>query len=79
MFTIKLYRGDCLDMMKKIPDSSVDCIICDLPYGTTRNRWDTIIPFQPLWDEYKRVAKDSAAKYMADKKNASEGENKAKR
>lgn len=61
MLTIKLYRGDCLDMMKKIPDSSVDCIICDLPYGTTRNRWDTIIPFRPLWVEYERVSKDNAA------------------
>ena len=45
----KIYNEDCLVGMKKIPDASVDCIICDLPYGTTVYKWDSIIPFDPLW------------------------------
>ena len=45
--------------MKKIPDKSIDCIICDLPYGTTACKWDTIIPFEPLWEQYKRIRKNS--------------------
>ena len=57
----KIYLGDCLELMKEIPDKSIDCIICDLPYGTTANKWDTIIPFDKLWEQYKRVAKPSAA------------------
>ena len=57
----KIYLGDCLELMKDIPDESIDCIICDLPYGTTANKWDTIIPFDKLWEQYKRVAKPSAA------------------
>ena len=55
MEDIKLWHGDCLEEMKKIADKSVDCIICDLPYGTTQCKWDVIIPFEPLWKEYKRV------------------------
>lgn len=51
----KLFLGDCLEVMKQIPDKFVDCIICDLPYGTTHCPWDTIIPFEPLWKQYKRV------------------------
>jgi site-specific DNA-methyltransferase (adenine-specific) len=47
--------------MRKIPDKSVDMILCDLPYGTTRNKWDSIIPLEPLWAEYERVTKDSGA------------------
>ena len=54
---IKLLQGDCLNLMKNIPDNSVDMILCDLPYGTTQNKWDTIIPLEPLWEEYKRVSK----------------------
>lgn len=54
---IKLLQGDCLELMKDIPDNSVDMILCDLPYGTTQNKWDTIIPLEPLWEEYKRVSK----------------------
>ena len=50
---------DCLDGMKLIPDKSVDMILCDLPYGTTQNRWDSIIPFSQLWDAYNRVIKDN--------------------
>ena len=49
----KVYLGDCLELMKEIPDESIDCIICDLPYGTTACKWDSIIPFEPLWAEYK--------------------------
>lgn len=45
--------------MKKIPDKSIDMILCDLPYGTTRNHWDTVIPLEPLWEQYKRVIKDN--------------------
>lgn len=45
--------------MKQIPDKSIDMILCDLPYGTTRNKWDTVIPFEPLWKEYKRIIKDN--------------------
>jgi site-specific DNA-methyltransferase (adenine-specific) len=54
---IMLYHGDCLDEMKKIPDQSVDLILCDLPYGTTACKWDTIIPFDKLWEQYKRIIK----------------------
>lgn len=56
----ELWSGDCLELMKDIPDKYIDCIITDLPYGqTARNRWDTIIPFEPLWEQYKRVIKDN--------------------
>ena len=59
--TIQLYKGDCLEVMKQIPDKSVDMILCDLPYGTTACKWDTIIPFEPLWEAYKRIIKDDGA------------------
>ena len=55
------WRGDCMDVMKRIPDGSVDMILCDLPYGTTQNKWDSVIPFEPLWREYWRVCKPRAA------------------
>lgn len=58
---IKLYNGDCLEIMKNIPDKSVDMILCDLPYGTTACKWDTVIPFEPLWEQYKRIIKDNGA------------------
>lgn len=54
---IDLRLGDCLEVMKEIPDKSVDAIICDLPYGTTSNYWDLVIPFEKLWEQYKRVVK----------------------
>ena len=57
----KIVLGDCLEEMPKIPDKSVDMILCDLPYGTTACKWDTIIPFEPLWKEYKRIIKDNGA------------------
>ena len=59
MFTLK--RGDCLELMRDLPDNSVDLILCDLPYGTTACKWDSVIPFEPLWAQYRRVAKDNAA------------------
>lgn len=61
MRDIELWQGDCLELMKDIPDKSVDCIITDLPYGTTQCKWDTIIPFEPLWKQYNRIIKDNGA------------------
>ena len=58
---IDLHNGDCLELMKDIPDGSVDMILCDLPYGTTACKWDTIIPFEPLWEQYNRIIKDNGA------------------
>ena len=55
MYQIK--QGDCLELMRSIPDKSIDMILADLPYGTTACSWDTIIPFEPLWDNYKRIIK----------------------
>ena len=57
----KIYQGDCLEIMKNIEDKSIDMILCDLPYGTTACKWDTIIPFEPLWEQYKRIIKDNGA------------------
>ena len=57
----KLLHGDCLELMKDIPDKSVDMILCDLPYGTTACKWDTIIPFEPLLEQYERIIKDNGA------------------
>ena len=57
----KIYNEDCLEGMKRIPDGSVDAIICDLPYGTTRNAWDSVITLDKLWEQYKRIAKPNAA------------------
>ncbi|MDE2000221.1 MAG: site-specific DNA-methyltransferase [Burkholderiales bacterium] len=59
--TFDLYLGDCLELMKTIPDKSVDMVLCDLPYGTTACAWDVVIPFDRLWAEYERVAKVNAA------------------
>jgi len=56
-----IYEGDCLNLLKMIPDSSIDMILCDLPYGTTQNKWDSIIPLNELWQEYKRVVKKNGA------------------
>ena len=55
-----IYLGDCLELMKDIPDKSVDCVVCDLPYQITSNKWDIMIPFDRLWEEYDRVCKDNA-------------------
>lgn len=54
---IKLMLGDCLELMKTVPDGSVDMVLCDLPYGTTQNKWDAVIPFDQLWAEYRRVCR----------------------
>ena len=54
---INLMKGDCLEMMKSIPDGSVDLILTDPPYATTKNKWDSIIPFEPMWAELKRIIK----------------------
>jgi len=56
-----LFQGDCLDIMPLMPDKSVQLILADLPYGETHCKWDTIIPFEPLWNEYKRILKDDGA------------------
>ena len=61
MKKFELWQGDCLELMKNIPDGSVDMVLCDLPYGTTRNKWDSIIPLDSLWKEYKRVVKKNGA------------------
>ena len=58
---IELIQGDCLEIMHSIPDKSIDMILCDLPYGTTACKWDTVIPFEPLWEQYKRIIKDNGA------------------
>ena len=58
---MELWHGDCLELMKDIPDKSVDMILCDLPYGTTQNKWDSVIPFDLLWCQYRRIIKDNGA------------------
>lgn len=57
----QLMHGDCLELMKDIPDGSVDLILCDLPYGTTACKWDSVIPFDALWEQYRRVTKPNGA------------------
>lgn len=58
---IKLVHGDCLVEMKNLPDKSIDLILCDLPYGTTQNKWDIPLPLAKLWIEYNRLIKDNGA------------------
>lgn len=58
---VKLIHGDCLEVMKTIPDGSVDLILCDLPYGTTACKWDSVIPFDDLWQQYRRLIKLNSA------------------
>ena len=57
----QLLQGDCLELMATIPSGSVDMVMCDLPYGTTQNKWDSVIPLPPLWAAYKRICKPNAA------------------
>lgn len=59
--SIDIKLGDCLQQMQNIPDNSIDLILCDLPYGTTKCVWDVVIPFDKLWDQYKRVLKENGA------------------
>lgn len=61
MANVKMMYGDCLELMKDIPDKSIDMILCDLPFGVTRNEWDKIIPFEFLWSEYNRIVKPNGA------------------
>ena len=61
MNQIQIKQGGCLELMKEIPDKSIDMILCDLPYGTTACKWDVVIPFEPLWEQYKRIIKDNGA------------------
>lgn len=56
-----VYEGDCLEYMRRFPDNSIDMVMCDLPYGMTRNKWDSIIPLGELWKEYGRIVKDTGA------------------
>lgn len=58
---MNLMHGDCLELMNTIPSGSVDMVLCDLPYGTTQNKWDSVIPFDLLWAEYRRVCRKGAA------------------
>ncbi len=55
----EIWHGDCLELMKNIPDKSVDMILCDLPYGTTDCKWDIVLPLELLWLHYNRIIKDS--------------------
>jgi site-specific DNA-methyltransferase (adenine-specific) len=61
MNDIDLRHGDCLELMRDIPDGSIDMILCDLPYGTTQCKWDAVIPFESLWAQYTRIIKDNGA------------------
>ena len=58
---VDLRRGDCLELMKDIPDKSIDMILCDLPYGVTKNKWDSVIDLKLLWEQYERIIKDNGA------------------
>lgn len=58
---MNLYNGDCLEIMPTIEDGSVDMVLCDLPYGTTACKWDSVIPFEPLWREYRRLVRRNSA------------------
>ena len=60
-FVNKVIQGDCLDVMQSIPEKSIDMILCDLPYGTTQNKWDSVIDLNKLWKEYERIIKDNGA------------------
>jgi len=57
----EIIHGDCLEVMRQFPDKSIDMILCDLPYGVTDCKWDAIIPFEPLWEQYERIIKDNRA------------------
>lgn len=58
---MNLLHGDCLELMKEIPDNSIDMVLCDPPYGTTACKWDSVIPFEPMWTQLKRITKDNGA------------------
>lgn len=60
-FLNNVIEGDCLEIMKQLPDNSIDMVLCDLPYGTTQNKWDSVIPLDELWKQYRRIVKDEGA------------------
>lgn len=60
-FINTVFEGDCLEIMQQFPDNSIDMVLCDLPYGTTQNKWDCLIPLDKLWQEYKRIVKENGA------------------
>lgn len=62
--TIQLMQGDCLELMKTVPDGSVDMVLTDPPYGTTACKWDSVIPFEPMWEQLKRITKKRGAIIM---------------
>ena len=62
-----LHLGDCLDVMQGIPDGSVDAVICDPPFGTTNCKWDSVIPFEPMWGQLKRIVKPNAFLFLVQK------------
>ena len=61
MSKIELWQGDCLELMKNIPDGSVDLVLTDPPYGTTACKWDSVIPFEPMWEQLNRIIKPNGA------------------
>ena len=61
MKDVELWQGDCLELMKNIPDGSVDLVLTDPPYGTTACKWDSVIPFEPMWEQLNRVIKPNGA------------------
>ena len=69
MENINLFHGDCLKVMPNITDKSVDLILCDLPYGTTKCKWDVVIPFDKLWEQYNRIIKDNGVILLFSKHN----------
>ena len=58
-FINRIFEDDCLNVLPNIPDKSIDMILCDLPYGTTQNKWDSVIPLDKLWKQYNRIIKDN--------------------
>ena len=61
MIEYKLYQGDCIELMKDILDGSVDLVLTDPPYGTTACKWDSVIPFEPMWEQLNRIIKPNGA------------------
>ena len=57
----QVFEGDCLDIMEHLPDACIDMVLCDLPYGTTQNKWDSVIPLDKLWEQYNRIVKKNGA------------------
>lgn len=60
-FVNAVIKGDCINVMQHLPDGCIDMVLCDLPYGTTQNKWDSIVPLDKLWLEYKRIVKPNGA------------------